>query len=119
MTTGEPAIDRYIAGFRPMWHPHEHRQTEGHAMTQLITADGIVTRWPKKTVDRQRVLAHLSQFFTADRIYREAEVNEVLRAHHTFEDWALLRREMYEAGIFDRDPKTQTYWRLDRAVTPV
>jgi hypothetical protein len=82
-------------------------------MTDLITTDGTVTRWPKKTADRQRVLAHLAQFFDADRSYPEAEVNEILRAHHTFEDWALLRREMFEARIFDRDPKTQTYWRLD------
>lgn len=81
-------------------------------MTDLITPDGIVTRWPKKSVDRQRVLAHLGALFAFDRIYREREVNELLRAHHTFEDWALLRREMYEAKIFDRDPKTQTYWRL-------
>ncbi|HZY49846.1 MAG TPA: DUF2087 domain-containing protein [Devosia sp.] len=82
-------------------------------MTELITADGIVTRWPKKTVERQRVLAHLAQLFERGRTYREAEVNEILRAHHTFEDWALLRREMFEAQIFDRDPRTQTYWRLD------
>lgn len=88
-------------------------------MTQLITADGIVTRWPKKTVDRHRVLSHLAQFFETGRIYREAEINEILRAHHSFEDWALLRREMYEADIFDRDHKTQTYWRLDPAIAPV
>jgi hypothetical protein len=88
-------------------------------MTELIAADGTVTRWPKKNVDRQRVLAHLAQFFDSGRVYREAEINEILRAHHTFEDWALLRREMYEADIFDRDPKTQTYWRLDPATLPV
>ena len=82
-------------------------------MSALITADGIVTRWPKKLTDRRRVLAHLAQYFEAGRVYREIEVNEILRAHHTFEDWALLRREMFEAQIFDRDPRTQTYWRLD------
>ena len=82
-------------------------------MTELITADGIVTRWPRKAAERQRVLAHLAQFFDTGRTYPEAEVNEILRGHHTFEDWALLRREMFEARIFDRDPRTQTYWRLD------
>jgi hypothetical protein len=81
-------------------------------MTDLITPTGIVTRWPKKQADRQRVLTFLATFFELDHVYREAEVNDILRAHHTFEDWALLRREMYEAGLFDRDPKTQTYWRL-------
>lgn len=84
-------------------------------MSELITASGIVTRWPKKTADRQRVLAFLAGFFEPGRIYREREVNDILRAHHDFEDWALLRREMYEAGIFDRDPRTQTYWLVDAA----
>jgi hypothetical protein len=88
-------------------------------MTELITADGTVTRWPKKNADRRRVLTHLAQFFDSGRVYHETEINEILRSHHTFEDWALLRREMYEADIFDRDPKTQTYWRLDPATPPV
>jgi hypothetical protein len=82
-------------------------------MSELITADGVVTRWPKKAAERQRVLLHLAQFFESGRAYPEAEVNEILRAHHAFEDWALLRREMFEARIFDRQPRTQTYWRLD------
>ena len=84
-------------------------------MSDLITPDGLVTRWPKKTADRARVLAHLAGYFDKGRTYREAEVNDILRAHHSFEDWALLRREMYEAGIFDRDAKTQTYWKLGSA----
>lgn len=83
-------------------------------MTELITPDGTVTRWPKKRADRERVLAHLAAFFEPARTYRETEVNDILRAHHSFADWALIRREMYEAQIFDRDPKTQTYWLLDR-----
>jgi hypothetical protein len=83
-------------------------------MTELITTDGIVTRWPKKHADKVRVLDHLIQHFEAGRIYREAEINDILRAHHEFGDWALLRRELYDRGYMDRDPRTQTYWLLDR-----
>jgi hypothetical protein len=81
-------------------------------MADLIDPNGIVTRWPRKQADRERVLRHLAARFEPGRIYREAEVNEILKAWHTFGDWALLRREMFEAGIFDRDPRTGTYWLL-------
>ena len=76
----------------------------------LIDAEGIVTRWPKKRAERERVLAHLAGLFVPDRIYAEAEVNALLRSRHTFEDWALLRRELFEAGWLDRDPRKGTYW---------
>ena len=80
----------------------------------LIDSSGKVTRWPKKQAERALVLDHLARLFAPGRIYREAEVNDLLRANHTFEDWALLRRELFEAGIFDRDPRAGTYWLLDR-----
>ncbi|MBU1176448.1 MAG: DUF2087 domain-containing protein [Alphaproteobacteria bacterium] len=76
----------------------------------LIDENGIVTRWPKKQAERQLVPAHLARPFEPGRIYAEAEVNDMLRARHSFEDWALLRRELCEAGILDRDPRTGTYW---------
>lgn len=84
-------------------------------MSALITPDGIVTRWPKKRAQREQVLSHLATYFEPGRTYREAEVNDILNAHHEFGDWALLRREMFEAGLFGRDARTQTYWRPDSA----
>ena len=83
-------------------------------MTALFSPSGIITRWPKKQAERAQVFALLASKFEHGRIYREAEVNQILRAHHSFEDWALLRREMYEGGIFDRDARTGTYWLLPR-----
>jgi hypothetical protein len=77
----------------------------------LIDPNGIVTRWPKRKAEREMVLAHLASLFEPDRVYAESEVNDLLRANHTFEDWALLRRELFEAGILDRDPHKGTYWR--------
>ena len=79
----------------------------------LIDENGIVTRWPKKRAERELVLDHLVALFEPGRIYPEAEINERLRAAHGFEDWALLRRELFETGRMDRDPRKGTYWRLD------
>jgi hypothetical protein len=38
-------------------------------------------------------------------------VNEVLRRHHAFGDWALLRRELFEAGLLARTRDGARYWR--------
>jgi hypothetical protein len=40
------------------------------------------------------VLDDLAGKFEAGRIYTEKEFNEVLKRHHNFGDWALLRREL-------------------------
>ncbi|MET0599014.1 MAG: DUF2087 domain-containing protein [Mesorhizobium sp.] len=79
-------------------------------MTALIDAEGVVTRWPRKSAERQRVLDHLAARFEAGRFYSEAEVNEILRRHHSFGDWALLRRELFEAGRLGRDARAGRYW---------
>jgi len=34
---------------------------------------------------------------------------------HTFGDWALLRREMYDLDIFHREKDGSTYWLSNRA----
>ena len=34
----------------------------------------------------------------------------MLRARLSFEDWALLRSALFEAGLVDRNPRSGTYW---------
>ena len=70
----------------------------GDLMSALIDANGVVARWPRKQQERQAVLDHLAGKFEAGRIYGEGEVNEILRRFHSFGDWALLRRELFENG---------------------
>lgn len=79
-------------------------------MTALIDADGRVTRWPRKAADKDLVLTHLVSHFERDRRYSEKEVNELLKALHTFGDWALLRRELFDTGRLGRDPGLSVYW---------
>lgn len=52
----------------------------------------MMTRWPRKAVDKELVLTHLLRHFETDRRYSEKEVNEVLKELHTIDDWALLQR---------------------------
>ena len=66
------------------------------------------------------MLDHLAGKFEAGRIYGEGEVNEILRRFHSFGDWALLRRELFENGRLDRDARGARYWlRVDARSNPV
>ncbi len=79
-------------------------------MTALFDTEGKVARWPSKAAERTQVLDWLAGFFEPGRVYREREVNDILNAHHSFGDWALLRRELFETRRLDRNPRLGQYW---------
>lgn len=78
-----------------------------------LDAAGRVTRWPtrKNKADIPLILAYLADKFEVGRLYTEREINAVLQQFHTFEDWALLRRELFERGYLNREKNGATYWR--------
>lgn len=79
-----------------------------------LDAEGRVTRWPKgkgKSAARKAILDYLADRFEIGRTYTEKEVNALLKQYHTFEDWAMLRRELFEAGYLNREKNGATYWR--------
>ncbi|MBI2049255.1 MAG: DUF2087 domain-containing protein [Parcubacteria group bacterium] len=53
------------------------------------------------------------QLYEQGKIYTEKEVNELLERFHTFEDPALLRRELYEKGLLGRKHDGSEYWKAD------
>jgi hypothetical protein len=75
----------------------------------LIDANGKVTRWPKKQIDRQMVLKYLSLKFDTNRDYTEVEVNEIIKQWHTYTDWSSLRRDLIGFGYATRDPSGLHY----------
>jgi hypothetical protein len=84
-------------------------------MSDLFDPNGVITRWPRRAAEKVQVLDFLLGKFEHDRVYAEREVNAILNQHHSFGDWALLRRELYESQRMDRDAKTGTYWVQDRS----
>jgi ribosomal protein S18 acetylase RimI-like enzyme len=80
-------------------------------MARFTDAEGRVTVYPSARRDKRDVLAYLASKFEPGRPYTEREVNETLRRHHTFGDWALLRRDMFEAGLLGRAKDGARYWR--------
>lgn len=69
----------------------------------LIDSEGRVTRWPKKSAEREEVLRYLADKFQKNRSYNENEVNDILRQWHSYGDWSSLRRDLIGYGYATRD----------------
>jgi hypothetical protein len=82
------------------------------SVDRFLDSSGNVKQWPKKLSDKRLVLAYLATKFEFERSYHEREVNEVLKQWHTFSDWPLLRRELFEQGFLDRNKSGTDYRRL-------
>lgn len=84
------------------------------AIDDYLDPEGRVSRWPKgkgKTEARAAILTYLAEKFDVDILYSERAVNDILKRWHTFEDWALLRRELFERGYLNRTKDCSEYWR--------
>jgi hypothetical protein len=78
---------------------------------RFLDAEERVTVYPAKWAMKRLVLEYLATRFEAGASYSEREVNEVLRRHHTFGDWVLLRRDLIAAGLLGRERDGARYWR--------
>lgn len=78
---------------------------------RFVDASGRLTVYPAAREARGAVLDYLLDALEPGRFYSEAEVNTLLAARHTFEDWALLRRELFESGRLARRADGSAYWR--------
>lgn len=84
----------------------------GSGIERFINKDKKVSSWPRKHADKDLVLAYLITKFDFNTTYNELEVNNILQQWHTFSDWPLLRRELFEHGYFDRNLAGSVYRRL-------
>ena len=75
----------------------------------FVAADGRLRQWPVRQKVQRMAIAYLAAKFDTDREYREREVNEVLVEWHTFGDWALLRRLMFDWCYMDRESDGTRY----------
>lgn len=84
------------------------------ALKNHMDAEGRLKTWPsagKHKALQGLALQFLAEKFEVGRVYTEKEVNAILNQHHTFEDHALLRRELFEAGLLNRQKDGSQYWR--------
>ena len=87
-------------------------------LAKLFDAEGRLMRWPKKFNQQQTCLWALWSRIPARRSFAEREVNLMLLDHHAFGDYALIRREMIDAGMMTRTPDGRVYRRVEQAPPP-
>ena len=81
------------------------------SIEHLLDEFGLVIRWPKKSSQKQMVIEYLSTKFNSDKNYSEKEINLILEQSHSFNDIALLRRELIGRGFFSRKDDGSRYWK--------
>ena len=82
------------------------------SLYRFLDREDHVMAWPKKHQDKELVITYLATKFEYGKTYHEREVNEVLKQWHTFSDWPLLRRELFERGFLERNKSGTEYVRL-------
>lgn len=75
----------------------------------FLDEHGRVARWPARQKIQRQVIDYLARKFEPGREYAEKDVNFVLLDWHTFGDWALLRRLLFEWGYLDRESDGTRY----------
>lgn len=80
-----------------------------------LDSSGRISQLPGKRQKKKLdiMISYLASHFEVGRKYSEPEVNELLNAHHSFNDPATLRRLLYGTGQLDRTTDGREYWRVE------
>jgi len=76
----------------------------------FLDDDGRLHKYPAKYKRQILSLYYLASKFEVDKRYTEREVNEILKEWHTFDDWAMLRRDMFDSRFLGREADGSAYW---------
>ena len=79
-------------------------------LRNFLDSEGRLTKYPAKLRLKILSLYYLASKIMPNVRYTEREINEIIRQWHTFEDWALLRRDMFDRGLLERERNGATYW---------
>lgn len=83
-------------------------------LSSYFDVNGRWLRWPRKFSHQEPCLWVLWSKLPPRQTLSEREINELLLAHHRFEDPALLRREMKERKMVCRTLDGREYRRVER-----
>ena len=76
----------------------------------FVRDDGRLAQWPSRQKVQRMAAALMATHFAPGREYTEKEVNALLMDGHTFADWALLRRVLFDWRFLDRESDGSRYW---------
>lgn len=89
---------------------------ESRRLRPFLDDGGRLRQWPAKRSTQLSALRWLATHFDPARQYTEKDVDAILQDLHSFADWALLRRDMIDAGLLGRTRDCRRYWKT--APTP-
>jgi len=99
------------AGNAPTGNVPEGEGPAYHEIRNFLDAQGRLKAWPAKRKLQLKAVELLATKFVDDLVYTEKEVNGLLNLHHTFEDPARLRRELFDLGYLGRTKDGARYWK--------
>lgn len=76
----------------------------------FIDDAGKIAQLPAPNKTKLAVMTYLAGKFDEDKIYNEKEVNEMINAWHTFEDYFILRRLLVDYKLLERTTDGAKYW---------
>ncbi len=79
-------------------------------LKNFLDTQGRLRQYPAKHKYKIMALFYLASKFEPKIRYTEKEVNEILKRWHTFSDWPMLRRDLYDMKFFNRDKDGSEYW---------
>lgn len=80
----------------------------------FLDSSGKIIQLPQKQKLRFEVLAYLAEKFQLDVDYTEQEVNAICDTWHTFGDYFILRRELVDNDLLNRERNGSRYWKVSR-----
>jgi hypothetical protein len=79
-------------------------------LKNFLDESGRLKIYPAKRKQKILSLFYLASKFEKNKIYSQKEVNQILRDWHLFDDWAMLRRDLYDKYFLGREPNGSAYW---------
>lgn len=111
MRASQAAHER-LAAEPSVSEPVDYRRVE--AAARCFDSDGVLLRWPARTVQQQLCLWKLWSRMPAEVDLAERQVNALLKSLNRFGDHVLLRREMVNQRLLSRTQDCSTYRRIER-----
>jgi len=75
----------------------------------FVDGNGRLRQWPSRQKVQRMAIGMLAGKLERGREYTERELNYLLVDWHTFGDWALLRRLLFDWRHVDREPDGSRY----------
>lgn len=91
---------------------NEKKAEEAVNIDRFLDAEGRIIQLPRKQKPKYAVLEYLATKFEPDIVYTERQINDICSSWHTFDDYFLLRRELVDYHLLDRERNGSRYWRV-------